>query len=78
MLGTAIKFLVDVSVAHEFPLKKIGCFIQPTALCESLETLGKDTLPDFGPKPSLTPKVLYNLYVKGARQQANDFVESAR
>ena len=65
-------------MAHEFPLKKIGCFIQPTALCELLETLGKDTLPDFGPKPSLTPKVLYNLYVKGARQQANDFVESAR
>ena len=59
-------------------IEKNGCFIQPTALCESLETLGKDTLPDFGPKPSLTPKVLYNLYVKGARQQANDFVESAR
>ena len=65
-------------MAHEFALKKIGCFIQPTALCELLETLGKDTLPDFGPKTSLTPKVLYNLYVKGARQQANDFVESAR
>ena len=41
-------------------------------------TIGKDTLVDFGPKPSSTPKVLYNLYVKGARQQANDFVESAR
>ena len=65
-------------VAHELPMKEIDCLIQPTALCESLETLGKDTLPDFGPKPSLTPKVLYNLYVKGARQQANDFVASAR
>ena len=66
--------VIDWNLCYCAQLTRAGFLSRPewSLFCK---LVGEDTLPDFGPNPSLTPGVLYHLYVKGAKQQENDFVD---